>query len=107
MALSVSLTGDWMTSVGNRRQTHGTITLDSSYATGGETLAAADVGLGVLDSLQLNQGEDGYVFHWDKSNGKVMAFYGDNDAGADGVLAQVASTVDLSAVVIEFVATGS
>ena len=36
-----------------------------------------------------------------------MAFYGDNDAGADGVLAQVASTVDLSAVVIEFVATGN
>ena len=106
MALSVSLTGDWLTSVGNRQQSHGTITMDSSYATGGETLAAADVGLGTRASLQLNQGEDGYVIHWDKDNGKVMAFYVDNDGASDGPMIQVASAVNLSDIVIEFVASG-
>jgi hypothetical protein len=81
MALTVSLTGDWLTSVGNRRSSEGTITFDSVYATGGESLTAANVGLGVLDSLVLEQGVSGFIFEWDKDNNKVKV----RRAGSDGI----------------------
>lgn len=64
MALTVSLTGDWLKSSGNQKAVEGTITFDSSYLTGGEVITAAMVGLGSLDSLMLDQGEDGYIIDW-------------------------------------------
>jgi hypothetical protein len=64
MAISVSLTGDWLSSFGSKRASEGTITFDSSYVTGGEPITAADVGLGELDSLVLEQGEDGHIIEW-------------------------------------------
>ena len=80
--------------------------MDSSYATGGEAVTAAQLGLGSIETLVLNQAEDGYVFHWDASAETIIAYYADYDAVADGALIEVASTTDLSSVVIEFVATG-
>ncbi len=90
-------------SIGTKRQHSGTITFDSSYPTGGEAVTAANFGLSVMDHLQFNQGEDGYVFHWDKANAKIIAY----EAGADGApLDEVADTTDLSSVVVEAIATG-
>ena len=150
MALTVSLTGDWLSSIGSRRASQGTITFDSSYATGGESLTAANIGLGVIDRIEFNQGEDGYTFKYDYTNSKVMAFRtaththvlhfqttaaanavtaaanslrtaaaafdvaGVADSTGEGGIvnaaaaaeAEVGSAVDLSAVVVEFWATG-
>jgi hypothetical protein len=56
------------------RLTSGTITFDSSYATGGEAIAAANVALlRKIDAIMFDS-EDGFVFKYDKSNAKVMAF---------------------------------
>lgn len=68
MALTVGLTGDWLQSQGNRKASSGTITFDTGYLGGGEVLTAAMVGLGNLESLELEQGEDGYIFEWIRTN---------------------------------------
>jgi hypothetical protein len=54
MALTVSLTGDWLGSAGNARTSRGTITFDSSYAVGGEALTPSMLGLGRIDALQFD-----------------------------------------------------
>lgn len=74
MGLTVTLAGDWLSSLGSKRAVNGKITFDSSYPTGGESLTPANIGLGVIDSITFNQGEDGYVFKYNFSTSKVMAF---------------------------------
>lgn len=91
MALSVSLTGDWLSSFGNKKASHGTITFDSSYATGGESLTPANVGLGTLDRIHFNTGEDGYVFEYDYSNETVIAY---QPGAAGGAAASDVDVVD-------------
>lgn len=106
---TVVLAGDWMESVGNRRATRGTIQMNASYATGGDDLTPAQVGLGVIDHIEINQGEDGYVLHYDKANDKVLAYWGDNAGGAADpatALLEVTAATDLSGVVAEFRAIG-
>lgn len=103
MPLTVALSGDWMTSLGNKRQTHGTITFDSSYLTGGEAIAAAAVGLGLIENLQLKQGEDGLVASWDRTNGTILLY---DESGSDGALSEVGSGTNQSAVVLDFIAVG-
>lgn len=73
------------------------ITFDSLYASGGEALVASSLGLDeILAVFPAN--DAGYLFEYDKANGKLMAYYADYDAVADGALIQVAASVDLSAV---------
>lgn len=74
MALTIGLTGDWMQSSGSQRATSGTITFDSSYATGGESLTAANIGLGRISFIEFNQGQSGYTFQYDYANSKVLVF---------------------------------
>ncbi len=80
-----------------------TITFDDSYVTNGEPFTKEDVGLYNVKELRFNQGEDGYVLHWDAANEKIIAY----EAGADGAaLDEVANATDLSGVVVEAVAVG-
>lgn len=74
----------------------GIITLDNSYqGSGGETLdLSAEFPGGLLFVLFESKG--GYVFNYDKANGKVIAYYGDNNNAADGPLIEVPGTTDLS-----------
>lgn len=74
MALTVTLSGDWLQSLGSRRSVTGKITFDDSYASGGESLTAANIGLGVIESISFNHGEDGYVFKYDHTNKKVIVY---------------------------------
>lgn len=74
MALTVSLTGDWMSCVGNKRAVDGTITFDSSYTTGGLAITAAQIGLGRIDFLEFDQGASGYIVNYDKTTGKVLVY---------------------------------
>ena len=88
------------------RITSGTLTFDDSYPTGGEAITAANVGMNRAIDRIILESEDGYVFKYDKSNKKVLAYYADNDAGSDGALIQVANTTELSAVVAGYIAVG-
>jgi len=103
---SVSVSVTHQTVWGDVQIVFGTITMSNSYATGGDTLSTGDFGLTELNHLFLSTRTGGYVLAWDKANGKVLAYYGDYDAAADGALVQVAATTDLSSVVADFVAVG-
>lgn len=98
--------------VGTQRKVTGTVTFDSSYATAGEAFAPSSVGLTYLTDLQvfpsLASATTGINPVWNRSltAPKVMLVYGDNDAGADGAFAEVASTTDMSAVIVPFCAFG-
>ena len=73
-----------------------TVALDSSYPTGGESLTAAMLGLSTVVFL-IAQPTSGYVFEYNYTDSKLLAYYGNYDA-ADGVLIDVPDTTDLSAV---------
>lgn len=73
MASTITLTGDWLASVGNKYQTNGTGNL-GTYATNGVAVSANQVGLGVLEQLIIEPA-GGYTFEWVKSTGKVKAYY--------------------------------
>lgn len=77
----------------------GTIAFDASYPTGGEALAANLLNLGSVVWAWVAP-TSGYVFEWDYANLKVIAYYSDNDAVADGALIQVPATTDLSALTL-------
>lgn len=89
--------------MGDQRSVFGTITFDSSYPTGGEAFDKADIGLGRLDWISFNQGEDGRVFHWDATNAKILVF---ESGTASAPLDEEDAAVDLSGVVVEFFAVG-
>lgn len=73
MSLTVSLTGDWLESIGNKRAAEFSVTGDSSYPTGGYALSPANVGLGVVDFWDFAQ-SGGYIAAYNASTGKVQLF---------------------------------
>lgn len=74
MASTITLAGDWLVSLGNKRQTNGTGNL-GTYATSGVAVSAAQVGLGVIESMVIDPA-GGYTFQWVKSTGLVKAYLG-------------------------------
>jgi len=102
MASTISLTGDWLVSMGNRMQTSGTGNL-GTYATSGIAVSAAQCGLGVLNSLIIDPA-GGYVFEYVASTGKVMAYW--TGAGLSEVLAEVTNATNLAGVTFNWRATG-
>lgn len=105
MALSVSV--NRTDSVGRyTKYVTGTITFDSSYPTGGEPLSVSNIKLSSkVEFIQVSPA-DGYVFEYDYSNGKVIAYDTTSDATAPAPGKEVANTTDLSAVVCNFIAFG-
>lgn len=79
-----------------------TVVLDNAYPTGGYTGLAAKIKAATNRNPTIvgviSQGSDGYVFTWDYANSKLMAFYSNDDGGADGALIQVPNNTDLSLV---------
>ena len=82
------------------------VVLDSAYATGGEALTPAQVGLVRIETLQVVECYQGYVFAYDRANQKLKVFYGDNNNAADGPLIEVPNGTDLSAVSGRLIARG-
>lgn len=74
MASTITLAGDWLVSLGNKRQTSGTGNL-GTYATSGIAVSAGQLGLGRIDSLVIDPA-GGYTFEYVASTGKVKAYYG-------------------------------
>jgi len=96
MAITVSSITNNGPAAGGTVQKQATATFDSSYATGGEALAAADLGFSRIISVQVNPSA-GYVFEWVASTGKIKAYW--VDTTVDGAaMAEVTATTDLSAV---------
>ena len=97
-ALTVTITERW--SEGKHRAVYGSIAFDASYPTGGEVLSAGNIGLKSLDILDISNNELGYLFEYDKTNGKVIIYT------AQGV--ELANATDLSVTLadVEFTAIG-
>lgn len=82
------------------------ITMDSSYATGGETLSAGDVGLKNVvyaDVKQKTVGTTIRQFQYDIANGKILAFQDKDPAsagGADAPFPEVANATNLSTITV-------
>lgn len=85
----------------------GTIAFDSSYPTGGES--ASDITGYFKTCLRLVcDSKGGYIFTWDKSNGKIKAFNTtDVDAASDAPGPEVGNGTDLSSLTgVSFIAVG-
>lgn len=78
---------------------------DNSYATGGEALAPADLGLSAFRFVMLEEDADGYVVKFDRANNKLMLFV-EEAVAAGGPLLEVAAATDVSAVVVRVLAIG-
>lgn len=65
---------------GDRKVTFATIAFDASYPTGGLAITPADVAMSQIDDV-ITEDTLGYVFHFQKSTGKIMAY-----AGAGGTI---------------------
>ena len=102
MALTITIPDAGRTVIGNKRLVFGTLAFDASYPTGGEALTAGDLGLDKIDHITFTS--DVVQCYW--ASDKLLAYYGDNDAGADGEFAQAANTDDLSAANVGFFAIG-
>ena len=92
---------------GNRKFVTATVTFDSSYATGGETISLVSLGLNRLDFLWAVT-TDGYVPAWDGSTvaPEIKLFW--VDTTTDGAaLAEVPSATDVSAAVVRVFAFGA
>lgn len=68
---------------GNKLYREGTGNLSSSYATGGDTHTARNLGLSLVDSLVIEPA-GGFVFNWDKTNSKIIARTNVMSAGSLG-----------------------
>lgn len=108
MALSVSITRTDTVGRYTKYKT-GTITFDSSYATGGETLSASACGFPSKVEFIQATNSAGYIFEYDYTNGKLKAYYTSKSGtitspGLPGP--EVAASTDLSSVTCRFIAFG-
>ncbi len=71
----------------------GTVLFDDSYPTGGES-----VSLPFTPEFVIAEPAGGYVFTWDYTNEKLLAYYYDYDGAADAVAIQVAAAVDMATI---------
>lgn len=110
MALSVSTNKPVLS--GAYRQVSGTITFDSSYPTGGESLALSSLGMYCITELEVQNASstatNAYVVSWNRSSTAptLKVFQGDNANAAAAPLIEVPNTTNLSALVCTFTATG-
>lgn len=101
MASTITLSGDYLTSLGNRQQTQGTGNI-GTYATGGIAVSAKQLGLGLTESMAIYPA-GGYVFSYNPTAATVMAY----EAGsANSEFHEVDTNTNLSAVTFVWVAIG-
>lgn len=75
---------------GGRAEVVKKLTFDTDYPTGGYPLTAALLGLSSVEYVSCN-GTGGFVCEYDYAASKLKVLTGDNDAGADGPLIEVAA----------------
>lgn len=94
--MAVTSTRVLSTAEDGTRMVHATVTMDSSYAAGGEPVTAGDLGLqyitGAIVGNAFNATPAGMMGAWDQANKKILAF---KEAGSAGFMAEASG--DLSA----------
>ncbi len=73
------------------------VTPDSSWLAAGEAVTVEDFGLTEVLFATVEQ-KGGYVWRYDRTNEKLLAYYGDYDPAAAGALVAVPDTTDISGV---------
>lgn len=97
MAFTVTINESYVE--GNHKVRSGTLGFDSSYATGGEAITAAEVGLSQITSFQI-QPFGGFVYNYvpdttgSSVSGKIMAYW--TGSTTSGAFAQVTNTGNMS-----------
>lgn len=81
-------------------------TFSSSYSTGGDTFAAADLGMKSVDAVILQSNSGGYNYQVDIPNLKILAFQGDNPNAAVAPGIQVPAATNLSAQTVKALVIG-
>jgi hypothetical protein len=110
--MALSLTKVTKTTFGNKRIAVYDVTFDSSYATGGESLAASDLGLKVVEQLVTDGGAKNssgtslVPVRYDYTNAKLQAYRYDGASAGKAFLEEVASAVDLSTFTVRVTAIG-
>lgn len=85
--MAVTVSEKFRSTIAGRRITLHNVTFDDTYATGGEALAANDLGLQVVEGAVCAP-VSGYVFEYDISNAKILA-YNAGGAFTSGTIKQV------------------
>jgi hypothetical protein len=78
----------------------GTITFDSSYPTGGESLSKSDLGFSTSVETFVASPNGGLVFEYDFTNSKLEAFYPSGGSATPASLAAPAVTVPSGATAV-------
>lgn len=106
MALTIST--HYPERIGRKKVVRGTMTFDSSYATGGLAFTPKDLGMVTVEEVRAFPSSSGYVGVWNRSvtAPKMQAFYGDNNNAADGPLIEVPAATNISTVTVQFEAIG-
>jgi hypothetical protein len=112
MALTITkvTNGDYV--VGNKKVRTRDITFDNSYATGGMSLTAANVGLRNIVAMATDAGAKNSAgtsvvpVRYDYTNSKLQAYRYDGASAGKAFLEEVANAVDLSAFTVRAVFTG-
>tara|TARA_Y100001963_G_C6563006_1_gene345229 strand:+ start:82 stop:405 length:324 start_codon:yes stop_codon:yes gene_type:complete len=90
---------------GNRLSVALKITPDDSWLAAGEELDLTTY-VANIETVHIETDPGGYTWAYDRSAKKLLAYYADNDAGADGALIAVANAVDLSGITVYITVTG-
>jgi len=107
MALTITVPGnasDMAGVPGNNKYVIKRIQFDSSYASGGESLTATQLGLESIHMIIIEVEDSGFVGQYDYTNSKVALYSAGADA-EDG-LDEVANTTNVSAVYARVLAFG-
>ena len=96
--MALTVTRRSVESLGSKNAVVADITFDNNYPTGGEAIAAADLGLQAIDFMLVEQNESGKVITFDRANSKLMVFA--------GALAEAAAASDQSGTAVRVLAIG-
>ncbi len=91
MALTFSTVASWKGPKRGTKVNIVNVTFDNSYPTGGEAVSASDLGLSGITSVKIANHPLGHVAYLDSTNSKILVYYCDYDASADGALIQCAN----------------
>jgi hypothetical protein len=80
----------------------GVLTMSNSYATGGDSITAAQLGIGQIVKMAVFDAP-GYLMRYNSASGTVQAY---QQSAATGALTEVPNTTNLSAVTADFIAWG-
>lgn len=106
VVMALSITTNRPSVFGDRRVVTGTVTFDSTYPAGGESLTAANIGLTSIEFFDaqaaMNSTPLALVLSYNRTTSKILAF--ESGAANDAMIEN--NTTDISAYSFDFFAIG-